>query len=49
MDPASWKGKKMGRPGRSDGCFVFSKADRDAVISQLEGGALIYAVYEKSR
>ena len=39
----------MGRPGRSDGCFVFSKADRDAVISQLEGGALIYAVYEKSR
>ena len=49
MDPESWKGKKMGRPGRSEGCFVFSKADRDAVISHLGGGALIYASYEKSR
>jgi hypothetical protein len=49
MDPESWKGKKKGRPGLSDGCFVFSKADRDAVISQLHGGALIYACYEKSR
>jgi hypothetical protein len=48
MDPESWKGKKRGRPGRSDGCFVFSKADRDAVISHLQGGALIYASYEKS-
>jgi len=48
MDPESWKGKKAGRPGRSDGCFVFSKADRDAVISQLQGGALIYAIYEKA-
>jgi len=33
----------------SDGCFVFSKADRDVVISQLHGGALIYACYEKPR
>ena len=49
MDPESWKRKKMGRPGRSEGCFVFSKADRDAVIAHLNGGALIYASYEKSR
>ena len=49
MDPESWKRKKMGRPGRSEGCFVFSKSDRDAVISHLQGGALIYAIYGKSR
>ena len=47
MEPATWKGKKAGRPGRSDGCFAFSKQDRDAVISSLQGGALIYAFYEK--
>ena len=47
MEPESWKGKKAGRPGLSDGCFVFSKADRDVVVSSLEGGALIYALYEK--
>jgi hypothetical protein len=47
MEPESWKGKKAGRPGVSDGCFVFSKADRDVVVSSLEGGALIYAIYEK--
>jgi L,D-transpeptidase catalytic domain len=47
MEPESWKGKKAGRPGLSDGCFVFSKADRDAVVSNLQGGALIYAIYEK--
>ena len=47
MEPESWKGKKAGRPGLSDGCFVFSKADRDVVVSSLEGGALIYAIYEK--
>jgi L,D-transpeptidase catalytic domain len=47
MEPESWKGKKGGRPGLSDGCFVFSKADRDVVISSLHGGALIYAIYEK--
>ena len=41
--------KEDGRPGRSDGCFVFSKADRDAVIANLQGGALIYAIYEKPR
>jgi len=47
MEPESWKGKKAGRPGLSDGCFVFSKADRDAIVSNLQGGALIYAIYEK--
>jgi len=47
MEPESWKGKKAGRPGLSDGCFVFSKADRDAVVASLQGGALIYAIYEK--
>ena len=47
MEPESWTGKKGGRPGLSDGCFVFSKADRDAVVSSLQGGALIYAIYEK--
>lgn len=47
MEPESWKGKKGGRPGLSDGCFVFSKADRDVVVSSLQGGALIYAIYEK--
>jgi len=47
MEPESWSGKKAGRPGLSDGCFVFSKADRDVVVSSLEGGALIYAIYEK--
>jgi L,D-transpeptidase catalytic domain len=47
MEPESWKGKKAGRPGLSDGCFVFSNADRDVVVSSLRGGALIYAIYEK--
>jgi len=47
MEPESWKGKKNGRPGRSEGCFAFSRADRDAVIAELAGGALIYACYEK--
>jgi hypothetical protein len=47
MEPESWKGKKAGRPGLSDGCFVFSNADRDVIVSSLRGGALIYALYEK--
>src|SRR6478735_5118409 len=47
MEPESWKGTRAARPGLSDGCFVFSKADRDAVVSSLGGGALIYAIYEK--
>ena len=47
MEPESWRGKAAGRPGLSDGCFVFSKADRDAVVASLQGGALIFAIYEK--
>ena len=47
MDAELWKGKKAGRPGRSDGCFAFSKADRDAVVAHLKGGALIYASYDR--
>jgi hypothetical protein len=47
MEPESWQGKAAGRPGRSDGCFAFSEADRDAVVSNLRGGALIYAIHEK--
>jgi len=47
MEPESWEGKKPGRPGLSDGCFVFSRADRDTVVSNLQGGALIYAFYDK--
>ena len=34
----------LGVAGRSDGCMVFSSADRDTVIQLLRGGALIYAV-----
>ncbi|MDM0000532.1 murein L,D-transpeptidase catalytic domain family protein [Variovorax sp. J22P240] len=33
-----------GKAGRSDGCLVFSSADRDTVIDLLRGGALIFAV-----
>ena len=47
MEPESWEGKRAGRPGLSDGCFAFSNADRDAVLASLQGGALIYAIYEK--
>ena len=47
MEPESWKGKKNGRPGRSEGCFAFSRVDRDTVIADLAGGALIYACYDK--
>jgi len=47
MEPQTWEGKRAGRPGLSDGCFAFSNADRDVVLSSLQGGALIYAIYEK--
>jgi len=47
MEPESWEGKRAGRPGLSDGCFAFSNVDRDAVLSSLQGGALIYAIYEE--
>lgn len=36
---------RYGMPGRSHGCLVFARHDRDAVIEKLKGGALIYAVY----
>ena len=39
MYPASWKGKKKGRPGLSDGCFVFSKADREATVIIAEANS----------
>ena len=47
MEPESWQGGPAGRPGLSDGCFAFSDADRDAVVSSLQGGALIYAIHER--
>jgi hypothetical protein len=46
MEPESWNARKGGRPGLSDGCFVFSNADRDAVVANLQGGALIHAIHE---
>lgn len=33
-----------GVPGRSFGCLVLAGADRDRVIEQLRGGALIFAI-----
>ena len=47
MEPEWWRRRKMLVPGRSEGCFVFSKADLDTVLHQLKGGALIYAYFEK--
>ena len=47
MEPDSPEWKRTGRPGLSDGCFAFSSSDRDAVVANLQGGALIYAIYEK--
>ena len=47
MEPESWQGGPAGRPGPSDGCFAFSGADRDAVVSSQQGGALIYAIHER--
>lgn len=35
--------REHGVPGRSYGCLVLSSADRDQVIEQLRGGALIFA------
>jgi hypothetical protein len=33
-----------GVAGRSNGCLVLASADRDRVIRQLQGGALIFAI-----
>lgn len=35
--------EQFGKPGRSHGCLVFSRTDRDEIIEKLQGGALIYA------
>jgi hypothetical protein len=32
-----------GKLGRSQGCFAFSRADQDRVMSRLAGGRMIYA------
>ncbi|MFZ6044811.1 murein L,D-transpeptidase catalytic domain-containing protein [Pseudomonas sp. CR3202] len=36
--------RRHGVPGRSYGCLVLSNADRNQVIQQLQGGALIFAI-----
>ncbi|MNC71024.1 hypothetical protein D3C76_1713550 [compost metagenome] len=36
--------RRHGVPGRSYGCLVLASTDRDRVIQQLEGGALIFAI-----
>ncbi|WP_028628742.1 murein L,D-transpeptidase catalytic domain-containing protein [Metapseudomonas resinovorans] len=36
-----------GVPGRSYGCLVLASTDRDQVIAQLKGGALIFAISQK--
>lgn len=33
-----------GVAGRSNGCLVLASADRDRVVRQLQGGALIFAI-----
>jgi hypothetical protein len=39
--------RRHGVPGRSYGCLVLAGADRDRVIEQLAGGALIFAISQK--
>ncbi|UCP00539.1 murein L,D-transpeptidase catalytic domain family protein [Metapseudomonas lalkuanensis] len=39
--------REHGVPGRSYGCLVLARADRDRVIAQLSGGALIFAISQK--
>ncbi|GLZ88911.1 hypothetical protein Pres01_49620 [Metapseudomonas resinovorans] len=41
--------RQHGVPGRSFGCLVLSNADRDRVIEQLAGGALIFAIQQKDQ
>jgi len=36
--------RQHGVPGRSHGCLVLSRHDRDRVVTQLHGGALIFAI-----
>lgn len=37
---------RHGVPGRSHGCLVLARRDRDQVIPQLAGGALIFAIQQ---
>lgn len=39
--------REHGVPGRSYGCLVLASADRNRVIEQLKGGALIFAISQK--
>ncbi|WP_044872847.1 murein L,D-transpeptidase catalytic domain-containing protein [Pseudomonas sp. LFM046] len=39
--------RKHGIPGRSYGCMVLASNDRDRVIEQLEGGALIFSIDQR--
>ncbi|MFC5694599.1 murein L,D-transpeptidase catalytic domain-containing protein [Pseudomonas sp. GCM10022186] len=41
--------RRHGVPGRSYGCLVLSNADRNQVIRQLQGGALIFAISQKDQ
>ncbi|AOE85011.1 murein L,D-transpeptidase catalytic domain-containing protein [Pseudomonas sp. TCU-HL1] len=41
--------RQHGVPGRSHGCLVLASADRDRVIEELEGGALIFAISQKGQ
>ena len=45
MEPKAMR--KVGRPGRSNGCMVFSASDRDEVIRLLKDGAFILAIYSR--
>lgn len=36
--------RRHGLPGRSHGCLVLASQDRDQVIEQLSGGAMIFAI-----
>ena len=35
--------REHGKLGRSEGCFAFSRADQNKVMSRLAGGRMIYA------
>ncbi|MNF02935.1 hypothetical protein D3C80_2021600 [compost metagenome] len=39
--------REHGVPGRSYGCLVLASADRNRVIEQLKGEALIFAISQK--
>ncbi|MDH4612592.1 murein L,D-transpeptidase catalytic domain-containing protein [Pseudomonas sp. BN102] len=41
--------RRHGVPGRSYGCLVLASADRDKVIEALAGGALIFAIDQRTQ